>query len=101
MLRLQLDAHPELAIPAETGFGAVLGREPLLEALVALPTWPDLGLDPDPAFTSLRTVYRAYAARHGKRRWGDKTPGHVDYMEPLAEAVPEAHFIHLIRDGRD
>lgn len=121
LLRLQLDAHPELAIPPETGFGAIstafaersAGREDLLDALAALPTWQDLGLDREevadtlPARESvsagdaMRACYRAYAERHGKPRWGDKTPGHAAHMESLARALPEARFIHLIRDGRD
>jgi hypothetical protein len=112
---LQLDAHPELAIPPETGFGTVsvsfAGRkaspEELLDALAALPTWQDISVDrdelgsPSTAGSALRACYRAYAARHGKRRWGDKTPGHVHCMERLADDLPEARFIHLIRDGRD
>ena len=50
----------------------------------------------------LRAYYRGYAARHGKPRWGDKTPGkRRAHMDALASALPEARFIHLIRDGRD
>jgi hypothetical protein len=121
LLRLLLDAHPGLAIPPETGFGSLAAsfarrtpdRDELLAALTALPTWQDLGLDRDElarTFDSLRpwstgaglrACYVAYAARHAKPRWGDKTPGHVDYMAALAGDLPEARFIHLIRDGRD
>jgi hypothetical protein len=121
LLRLLFDAHPELAIPPETGFGSLAAsfagttpdRDVLLAALAALPTWQDLGLDRDDnarTFASvrpwsvdagLRACFVAYAARHGKRRWGDKTPGHVDHMEALSRVLPEARFIHLIRDGRD
>ncbi|MEA2430078.1 MAG: hypothetical protein QOI19_551 [Thermoleophilaceae bacterium] len=121
LLRLQLDAHPELAIPAETGFGALvaslahrrLDRTELLEKLVAWPTWPDLGVAPDElaeAFSGveqwnvgngLRAYYRTYAARHGKPRWGDKTPTHAARLPSIARILPEARFIHLIRDGRD
>jgi hypothetical protein len=115
LLRLQLDAHPELAIPPETGFGTVSAAfaghraspDELLDALAALPTWPDLGLDrqalgrPSGVGDALRACYRAYADRHDKPRWGDKTPGHARLMETLAHDLPEARFIHLIRDGRD
>jgi hypothetical protein len=36
-----------------------------------------------------------------KTRWGDKTPGYVRHIRALADLLPEAHFVHLIRDGRD
>lgn len=49
----------------------------------------------------LRAFYAAYAARHRKPRWGDKTPGYVLDMPLIAEILPEARFIHVIRDGRD
>jgi Sulfotransferase family len=117
LLRLQLDAHPELALPPETGFGALaresLTRNELADRLAELPTWADLGLEREAvtqAFADasewstgegLRACYRLYAARHEKERWGDKTPGHASYMREIAAALPEARFIHLIRDGRD
>jgi hypothetical protein len=121
LLRLQLDAHPELAIPPETPFapvarrvaGAGGGTGELLDGLVALPTWPDLGITRDEladAFAALpeptvggglRACYRLYAARHGKPRWGDKTPVNGLHMGVLAKLLPEARFIHIIRDCRD
>jgi hypothetical protein len=48
-----------------------------------------------------RTFYRMYAARFGKRRFGDKTPMYGRHLKPIEELLPEARFIHLIRDGRD
>src|SRR3954469_15354134 len=64
LLRLQLDAHPELAIPAETGFGAVVSalgdqrpsRAQVLDALTALPAWPDLALERDTMERALARV---------------------------------------------
>lgn len=46
-------------------------------------------------------VYRHFAARKGKRRWGDKTPMYVQHIPILAAAFPAAKFVHLYRDGRD
>jgi hypothetical protein len=46
-------------------------------------------------------VFRYFAAREGKQRWCEKTPQHVQHMDKLAELVPLARFIHVIRDGRD
>jgi hypothetical protein len=50
---------------------------------------------------ALREFFGLYAERHGKSRWGDKTPIYVRQMRRIERAVPEAHFIHMIRDGRD
>lgn len=50
---------------------------------------------------AIRLVYTVYAEAHGKKRHGDKTPGHSRYMAELAELLPEARFVHIVRDGRD
>jgi hypothetical protein len=126
LLRLMLDAHPELAIPPETGF-LVLGgeltsnvdctREQFVQAITAYPPdapcWGDfhipvedfrerlLALDPFSVAEGFRLFYRTYAARFGKPRWGDKTPLYCRYIMDIQALLPEARFIHLIRDGRD
>ncbi|MCK4872327.1 MAG: sulfotransferase [Phycisphaerales bacterium] len=41
------------------------------------------------------------AAREGKTCFGDKTPGYSMCVIELAEAYPEAKFIHIVRDARD
>ncbi|MEV0777472.1 sulfotransferase [Streptomyces sp. NPDC050433] len=46
-------------------------------------------------------VFSAYAESRGKQRAGDKTPAYVRYLTDIAERVPDALFIHLIRDGRN
>ena len=121
LLRLQLDAHPELCIGAETGFGLVAGAvddagggpAELAAALRSLATWPDLrldawalrelfdGVDPWSVGAGLRAWYRLEAAAAGKPRWGDKTPVHARCLPVLARLFGEARFVHLIRDGRD
>jgi hypothetical protein len=122
LLRLMLDAHPELAIPPETGFiPAALAasrdggksREAFFEAIVRFETWEDLnisagefrasldGIDPFEPSGGIRTLYRLYASRHGKPRWGDKTPTYALHLPEIAAALPEARYIHIIRDGRD
>jgi hypothetical protein len=122
LLRFMLDAHPELAIPPETDFLTIGDTLPghgeqLLErffiALTNFPSWPDFELSKDNFWTALhaiepftvragfRTFYRLYADRFGKSRWGDKTPIYSLNIDTIRKILPEAHFIHIIRDGRD
>jgi hypothetical protein len=126
LLRLMLDAHPELAIPPETGFLVLgkqlsnLGGDPVgafVEAVTNFPTdapvWADFQISADQFRAELqklkpfsvaegfRVFYRMYAARFGKPRWGDKTPMYGRYLIDIEGLLPEARFIHLIRDGRD
>lgn len=117
LLRLMLDAHSELAIPPETGFLphaiGTRGRKALHRLIVEARAWPDFQLDarelaaafarvrPFAADEGLRCFYRSYARRFGKPRWGDKTPGYSLHMPAIASLLPEARFIHIIRDGRD
>lgn len=119
LLRLMLDAHPDIAIPYETHFApSVLDRPELtcdefFEILTSAATWPNMGLKADefraalngvapfsPA-AGLRTFYGLWAQRYGKHRWGDKTPTYRAHLPVIERSLPEARFIHLIRDGRD
>ena len=84
-----------------------------MELIVSHPRWGDIDLDPeeverrmadhDPltAGDAARSFYEAYAAQEGKPRWGDKSPPYTWKARRIQRALPEAHFIHLIRDGRD
>jgi sulfotransferase family protein len=121
LLRLMLDAHPQLAIPPETHFIPELvescergaGPEEVLELLTRHRRWRDFRLDPDELLRrlralepfrpgdALRTFYGYYADRAGKPRWGDKTPHYTRKMPLIERVLPEARFVHLIRDGRD
>ena len=122
LLRMMLDAHSDLAIPPETGFlpevaaltetGNAL-RQAFFHSVTSMSTFEDSQLSPasleaalaeiDPFDLSdgLRCFYRLYAARFTKRRWGDKTPMYGQYLDVIERLLPEARFIHLIRDGRD
>jgi DNA-binding transcriptional ArsR family regulator len=124
-----LDAHPELTIPPETHFLPKLFklceqlsaerttspeiRRRAFELITGHPRWQDFGLDPEAlrshldthepinAASAARAFYEAYAELQGKPRWGDKTPSYTWKMPRIQKQLPEAHFIHLIRDGRD
>ncbi len=120
LLRLMLDAHPEMAIPPETHFmhqlladdKPITAAEQLVETICSAFSWSDFGLAREALdeavgrlrpFTlagGLRCFYRLYSSRLGKHRWGDKTPTYVDILAAIATALPEAHIIHIIRDGR-
>jgi Sulfotransferase family len=46
-------------------------------------------------------IMRHLAQAEGKHVWCEKTPMHVHHLPLLANAYPNARFIHIIRDGRD
>ncbi len=122
LMRMMLDAHPDLAMPPETHFVPELievaeagGATP--EAFLAMITkqreWGDFGLteeqlleafraiEPLNAGDALRSFYGLYAERVGKPRCGEKTPIYVKSIRKIGGALPEARFLHVIRDGRD
>ena len=126
LLAVMLDSHPMLAIPPETAF---LGQVATLEGPAAelrqrffeivttdritVSNWTDFCLDRDALrrrleaiepFTvaaGVRAFYAMYAENERKPRYGDKTPGYVLMMPLIAAVLPEAHFIHMIRDPGD
>jgi hypothetical protein len=121
---MMLDSHPEMAVPPETHF-----LPPMIEqfsrlrvtperVLVAVRDAPQSGLPesgiseeelldrwraikPLNAPDAIRAFYSLYAQGAGKARWGDKTPRYVTSLAKIGRAVPEARFVHMIRDGRD
>jgi hypothetical protein len=122
LVRLMLDAHPELAIPGETHWVPKLikaverskqSSDDLADLIIDHKRWGDFHLDADElrrrihavdppnAADVIRAFYLLYAEREGKSRYGDKTPGYVQEMLRIQRVLPEARFIHIIRDGRD
>jgi hypothetical protein len=128
LLRNLLDGHPDLAIPLETHFlPAVFDltwrqgstcepdalRPALYECVTGFSTWPDLGIDaedfsaalrelePFDVTRGLRAFYRLCAEAEGKPRAGDKTPAYARHLPVVEVLLPESHFIHIVRDGRD
>jgi hypothetical protein len=126
MLRAMLDSHPLVAVPHESYFvtpalrrragyeaGAGLDRSRLLEDLGRDDTFTRWQLDPELVRAvrddeGLRTVpdaltalYRAFATQAGKSRYADKTPRNVLHVDLIGRNLPDARFVHLVRDGRD
>ena len=56
---------------------------------------------PDAYRFVVEAPFRAYAAKHGKPRWADKTPHYVHHVDHLLAIWPRARFVVLVRDGRD
>jgi len=126
MLRLIVDRGPDAAVPPEsmfltdfaTAFDAGGPRDAdaarrLMRAVWEHPKvrlWDLPGQPPEvPSGLSAQDAYRfivaapfeAYAAAHGKPRWGDKTPHYVHHVDHLLRVFPRARFVVLVRDGRD
>jgi hypothetical protein len=122
LLRMMLDAHPQLTIPPETHFVPDLIKacredgatpEDALAAMKSAREWGDFGFSDEEMLARLRalpklrpgaavrTFYAAYMEQQGKPRWGEKTPTYVQRMKLIQRALPEARFVHVIRDGRD
>ena len=49
----------------------------------------------------LRIFMEAIARQQGVRRWADNTPFHLLYIAEIKKMIPNAQFVHIIRDGRD
>lgn len=119
LLRVMLDRNPALAIPDESYFVPQLARRhptpvdpaAFADDLPRLPALREWRLAPASVHTRLRpgmktgaaiaAIFEAYAAEHGKLRWGDKTPLYMQHLGLLERLFPDARFVHLVRDGRD
>jgi len=82
------------------------------EMRTAFPFWKVNGRAPVPLPAEWREINRnlpaifdylmSYFARlNGKAIWCEKTPMHALHICSLADAFPDAKFLHCIRDGRD
>lgn len=119
LLRLILDRSTGIAIPDESHFipqlarrhPGTIDRDAFLDDLRRVRTlarwgitvadvtpWVESGSETGSAIAA---VFRAYAAKSGKPRWGDKTPAYMRYLTLLDRLFPDALYVHLIRDGRD
>lgn len=128
MLRLMLNAHPDIAIPPESEyfqkipmkFGGRHLRPSQLDSIAgALSKMKrcdfKLGLSEGalkeiirpalPATVAELTgaLYRHWATVQNKpaARWGDKKPQHWQFVYRFRQWYPDSQFVHIIRDPRD
>ena len=126
MLSLMIHAHPRMAMPPESRFllrvwrnRAKFGdlstpdqRMALAKACVRTGSKVrDLGLDPQETLDAILaapptmgsafgTIFKMFADRHGKPRWGDKRPAYYQEVDVLLRLFPDAQIVHIVRDGR-
>lgn len=118
LLRMLLNAHPQVAVPPESRFitelysGDEVGVSEFLRRLEShqrFARWELSidevavqleGRDRAPFVEAIDAVYRAYAQARGKIYWGDKTPRYVENIPLLSKLWPRARFVHMVRDGR-
>jgi hypothetical protein len=128
MLQLMLHAHRRIAIPPETRFllaayerlrtwgdlAEEANRRRLADWIVddRSTMFRDLGLDrdavrseivagPPTLGSAIGIVFRAYARRFDKPRWGDKRPMYLQHLDVVMRLFPDAQIVHIVRDGRD
>src|SRR5688500_9572760 len=97
LLRLMLNAHPEVAVPSESRFVVEFwdGRDEIrvdqfLDKLASYHLFANWQLPIESVraeigdarecryVDAVSAAYRAFATMHGKTRWGDKTPRYVE-----------------------
>jgi len=119
LLRVILDRSPGIAIPDETFFIPQLAHrhsrpvdpDEFLDDIRRLPRLAAWDVPAEDFAARLRpgmsvgeafaAVFSAYATKHGKPRWGDKTPMYMRHLGLIEELFPDTQYVHLIRDGRD
>jgi len=122
-----LHAHPRIAIPPETRFTlrayderrrfGDLAEPGKMRELAGWMTgkghnFGDLGLDRDAIIDEIvagaptigsaaGVIFKAYARRFDKPRWGDKRPAYILNLDVIMWMFPNAQIVHIVRDGRD
>lgn len=122
LLQVLLGSHPNILAFPETFFfdrlaGGVLGSllragVPMAPTRVALarvreeigdcasgPLEPGRFMGPSAAIDCFREMLDRHTLEAGKGIWVEKTPSHLDYIELIQRHLPDAHFVHVLRDG--
>ena len=102
LLRLILDSHDNIAIPRETGFMRAYNAHQFIPFKWSGRNWARrMGWTRKEFDEELRgfydRIFSRHAVRHGKGRWGDKTPFHTWHVDDMARVFPDAQFIAIVR----
>lgn len=125
LVRAALDRHSRIAVAPETHFlcqwraqhhetelGTQASFDSFWERFTASRQFQQLELDAFlmrelilhagvPSFYLIfRTLMYHYAEKHGKPRWGEKTPMHFNHLDELFAWFPNARVVFLLRDPR-
>lgn len=126
LLSRMVNQHPEIAVPQETHaynhfynirhrYGDLAVRrnqEILLKDIVVfgdVRLWsPPLDIDNANRNISaagfggvVDAMMTTWANEQGKSIWGEKTPSHIDFVDPILEHFPDMKLVHITRDPRD
>ena len=102
LLRLILDSHPNIAIGPETAIMRLVKAHRWIPYWrLGRNWWTRFELTEEELNRALRDLYGGFferlARRQGKRRWGEKTPFHVWYMDEIATVWDDAVFVTIVR----
>jgi len=102
---------------AETGVPAILqttlphlaggpGADPAEATLAADAVFDEVARfvrtrPPAPMAAHLAALFAWLARRFDRSRWVERSGGSLRIVQRLADAFPDARFVHLVRDGRD
>ena len=119
LLRMMLNAHPEVAVPPESRFVVELYSsdevrvDDFLSRLGSHRRWISwdtpiedvraqlAGMSTVAYTEAIEAAFMAFAQSRNKKRYGDKTPRYIEHLPLLARLWPDAKFVHLVRDGRE
>ncbi len=93
-------------------FGAARNREALFAEWLPSGYFTRSGLDPAEFRTRistgchnagdfLRIFMEGIAEKQGVHRWADCSPDNALFIDEIRRTIPDALFVHIIRDGRD
>jgi hypothetical protein len=101
LLRLMLDAHPNISCGPETRFLQDFAK-------LTSDSWDRLSLYGfpksywlDKSAEFFDSFQAEYAKSRGKTRWADKTPRYALSLAYINDLFPTCQVVHVIRDGRD